>query len=118
LNNGRFALTLEPQNADLVARMRDVEASRARHAPTIPTTLGLEKEDQSVPAADSSAIRRALNLEAADEVAVFAEMRSARIRSSGYFSSPSSSPGFFFSFLPLTRVGDAAHTSPATSTVV
>ena len=75
LNNGRFALTLEPQNADLVTRMRDVEAARARHAPTIPTTLGLEKKTNPFLRPDSPAIRRALKLTEADDVAVFAEMR-------------------------------------------
>ena len=43
LNNGRFALSIEPQNAALVSRMRDVEAARARNLPTIPSSLGLEK---------------------------------------------------------------------------
>ena len=75
LNNGRFALTLEPQNADLVARMRDVEAARARQAPTIPTTLGLEKKTNPFLRPGSAAIKRALKLTDADDVAVFAEMR-------------------------------------------
>jgi hydroxyacylglutathione hydrolase len=75
LNNGRFALTLEPQNADLAARMREVEAARARNVPTIPTTLGLEKKTNPFLRPDSTAIRRALNLGEADDVSVFAEMR-------------------------------------------
>ena len=41
--NGRFALTVEPDNRALLARMEDVERRRARGEPTVPTTLALEK---------------------------------------------------------------------------
>lgn len=41
--NGRFALTMEPDNAALRARMADVDATRAKGEPTIPTTIGLER---------------------------------------------------------------------------
>lgn len=78
LNNGRFALTLEPLNTDLIARMRDVEAARARRAPTIPTTLGLEKKTNPFLRPDSGEIRRTLNMENASDVEVFAEMRSRK----------------------------------------
>lgn len=43
LSNGRFALTVEPDNADLVARMADVTALRDRGEPTVPTTIALER---------------------------------------------------------------------------
>lgn len=75
LNNGRFALTIEPQNADLAARMREVELARARNQPTIPSTLGLEKKTNPFLRPGSAEIRRSLDLENADDVAVFAEMR-------------------------------------------
>jgi len=75
LNNGRFALTLEPQNDDLVARMRDVDAARARNAPTIPTTLALEKKTNPFLRPGSAAIRQTLKLPDADDFSVFAEMR-------------------------------------------
>ena len=42
-SNGRFALTVEPDNADLIARMADVDAMRARGEATVPTTIGAEK---------------------------------------------------------------------------
>jgi hydroxyacylglutathione hydrolase len=41
--NGRFALTLEPDNAALIDRMREVDACRAVGQPTVPTTVALEK---------------------------------------------------------------------------
>jgi hydroxyacylglutathione hydrolase len=75
LNNGRFALSIEPQNAALVSRMRDVESARARNLPTIPSSLGLEKMTNPFLRPDSAEIRRSLDLEDADDVTVFGEMR-------------------------------------------
>lgn len=42
-SNGRFALTVEPDNAALVARMDAVNAMRERGEPTVPTTIALER---------------------------------------------------------------------------
>ena len=42
-SNGRYALTAEPGNAALIARMADVDAARSRGEPTVPTTIGLER---------------------------------------------------------------------------
>ena len=41
--NGRFALTVEPENEALVARMAQVDAARARGEATVPTTIGQER---------------------------------------------------------------------------
>ena len=41
--NGRFALTVEPDNIDLRARMADVVAAREVGRPTVPSTIGLER---------------------------------------------------------------------------
>lgn len=43
LSNGRFALTVEPENAALVARVAAVEAARARGEATVPTSIGAER---------------------------------------------------------------------------
>lgn len=43
-SNGRFALVAEPDNAAIRARMTDVDAARARGEPTVPTTIGLERD--------------------------------------------------------------------------
>ena len=75
LNNGRFAMTLEPGNQALVARMREVEASRAENKPTIPSTMKLEKQTNPFLRPDSAEIRRTLNMEQASNVDVFGEMR-------------------------------------------
>ncbi|UFN48715.1 hydroxyacylglutathione hydrolase [Roseomonas sp. OT10] len=42
ISNGRFALTVEPDNAALRARFAQAEAQRARGEPTVPTTLAEE----------------------------------------------------------------------------
>ena len=42
-SNGRFALTVEPDNAALVARMATVTAQRAAGEATVPTTIGAER---------------------------------------------------------------------------
>ncbi len=42
-SNGRYALVAEPDNADLIARMTQVDAARARGEATVPTTIGLER---------------------------------------------------------------------------
>ena len=41
--NGRFALTVEPENADLKARKADVITAREAGRPTVPSTNGLER---------------------------------------------------------------------------
>src|SRR6185437_12086239 len=74
-SNGRFALTLEPNNADLAQRMRDVDALRAKGAPTIPSTIGQEKKTNPFLRPDSAEIRRSLGLIHAGDVDVFAEAR-------------------------------------------
>ncbi|MDE2133071.1 MAG: hydroxyacylglutathione hydrolase [Alphaproteobacteria bacterium] len=75
LNNARFALTLEPGNKDLQARMRAVAAARAKGEPTVPSSIGLEKRTNPFLRTSSAEIRAALNLETADAVEVFAEIR-------------------------------------------
>ena len=42
-SNGRYALTAEPGNAALIARMNDVDAARVRGEATVPTTIALER---------------------------------------------------------------------------
>jgi hydroxyacylglutathione hydrolase len=75
LNNGRFALSVEPDNAELKARMREVEQLRSQARPTIPSTIGLEKRTNPFLRPDSAGIRHTLGLETGDDVTVFAELR-------------------------------------------
>ena len=75
LNNGRFALTLEPGNLELQARLREVEAWRAKGKPTVPSAIGLEKRTNPFLRTGSAEIRATLKMADADAVEVFAEIR-------------------------------------------
>ena len=74
-SNGRFALTLEPGNAELKARMAQVSAARDDGRPTVPSTMGLEKKTNPFLRPDSVEIRKSLGMEKEDTVTVFAEIR-------------------------------------------
>ena len=74
-SNARFALSVEPQNAALVARAKDIDAKRARGEWTVPTTIGLEKATNPFLRAASADLRQTIGLLAAADVDVFAETR-------------------------------------------
>ena len=74
-SNGRFALTLEPDNQALQKRMDDVTALRAAGKPTIPISMGSEKACNPFLRPDAPQIRKSLGMESADTVAVFHEIR-------------------------------------------
>ncbi len=74
-SNGRFALTLEPDNAVLAARMKEVDAARAKGLPTIPSTIGLEKQTNPFLRPSSPELRRTLAMETASDVEVLGETR-------------------------------------------
>ncbi|MEP5247505.1 MAG: hydroxyacylglutathione hydrolase C-terminal domain-containing protein, partial [Alphaproteobacteria bacterium] len=73
--NARFALSVEPDNAALVARAREIDEMRARGEWTVPTTIGLEKKTNPFLRAASPDLRRTIGLDAANDVEVFAETR-------------------------------------------
>lgn len=74
-SNARFALSVEPQNAALVARAKEIDVKRARGEWTVPTTIALEKATNPFLRAASADLRRTIGLEAAADVDVFAETR-------------------------------------------
>jgi hydroxyacylglutathione hydrolase len=74
-NNGRFALTLEPGNQALAARMVEVNAARAKGATTMPSIMALEKSTNPFLRLGSAEIRANLGMEKASDVAVFGEIR-------------------------------------------
>lgn len=43
VSNGRFALTIEPNNQDLIDEITRAKALRGKGQPTVPTSVGLEK---------------------------------------------------------------------------
>lgn len=75
LANAKFSLTIEPENAALQARAREVEQLRAAGQPTLPTTIGRELATNPFIRPGSVAIRTRLGLAAAEDWQVFAEVR-------------------------------------------
>ena len=78
--NGRFAMTIEPDNPALQARVADIAEQRARHNPTVPSALSLEKATNPFLRADDAALQRAIGMEGSDPAEVFAEIRSRKDR--------------------------------------
>jgi len=73
--NARFALTVEPQNADLTRRAEEIDARRAQGLPTVPTRIDLELATNPFLRPASTDLQATLGMVGADPVAVFAETR-------------------------------------------
>jgi len=76
--NAHFALTVEPGNADLAARVAEVDRLRAMGLPTIPSTMGRERLTNPFLRPDSAGLKATLGLADAGPVEVFAETRRRR----------------------------------------
>jgi len=73
--NAAFALSVEPQNNNLVQRAREIDDLRASGLPTVPSSIGLEKATNPFLRPMSEDLQANLNLKGADLVEVFAETR-------------------------------------------
>ena len=78
--NARFALTVEPDNAELAARYAEVKRLRAAGKPTLPTTIGLEKRTNPFLRSREPTLRANLGMEHASPAEVFAEVRARKDR--------------------------------------
>lgn len=78
--NARFALTVEPDNARLAARAREVASLREHNEPTIPTTIGLELATNPFVRAGEASVKRGVGMPDASDVAVFTEVRARKDR--------------------------------------
>ncbi|HDR28312.1 hydroxyacylglutathione hydrolase [Rhodovulum sp.] len=78
--NGRFAQTIEPENAALKARMDEIAALRAAGRPTVPSRLSEEQATNPFLRAGLAGVKRALAMENAPDAAVFAEIRGRKDR--------------------------------------
>ena len=74
-SNAAFALSVEPQNADLKKRAEQITTLRAANKPTVPSTIGEEKATNPFLRPMSPELQANLNLQGADLVEVFAETR-------------------------------------------
>jgi hydroxyacylglutathione hydrolase len=74
-SNARFALSVDPDNAALVARSKEIDAMRAKGIPTVPSNIGLELATNPFLRPTSLTLQRSLGMVGADPVEVFAETR-------------------------------------------
>jgi hydroxyacylglutathione hydrolase len=79
--NARFALTIEPENAALQARSREIDVLRAAGKPTLPTRLDLELATNPFLRVTSPAILQRLAMPGAKDWQVFGEIRERKNRS-------------------------------------
>jgi hydroxyacylglutathione hydrolase len=77
-SNGRFALSVEPGNAALIARMREVDARRAANEPTVPSTLAEELATNPFLRPDSAEIQAAVERVGAPLHEVFGATRARK----------------------------------------
>ena len=76
--NARFSLTIEPDNADLQARAREVASLRASSKATLPTTMALEKATNPFLRAAEASVAAALGMEGKSAAEVFTEIRTRK----------------------------------------
>jgi hydroxyacylglutathione hydrolase len=73
--NARFALTIEPGNAALVARAKSIADAREQGIPTVPSTLDEELATNPFLRAGLTEVKTAINMPDASDTDVFAEIR-------------------------------------------
>jgi hydroxyacylglutathione hydrolase len=78
--NAKFALTIEPENAALVKRAKEVDQLRAAGKPTLPTNIGIELETNPFLRPSVPAIQRRLGLVGKPEWQIFGEIRERKNR--------------------------------------
>ncbi|MEM9578669.1 MAG: hydroxyacylglutathione hydrolase [Pseudomonadota bacterium] len=76
--NAKFALTIDPDNPDLISRTQEISAAAASGTPTVPSSLALELATNPFLRASNPQIRARLDMEEAQDVDVFAEIRARK----------------------------------------
>jgi hydroxyacylglutathione hydrolase len=79
--NAKFALTIEPENAALQTRAKEVDQLRAAGKPTLPTNIGIELETNPFLRPHVAAIQQRLGLAGKPEWQIFGEIRERKNRS-------------------------------------
>lgn len=76
--NVKFALTIEPDNAALKARAAEVAQQVAKGEPTIPVTIGAEKNDNPFLRADIPEVAAGIGMAGKPAADVFTEIRARK----------------------------------------
>jgi len=74
-SNAAFALTIEPDNADLQTRIEDITDKRAHDIPTVPASIGLEKATNPFMRANLKEVKALVGMAGAKDAEVFGEIR-------------------------------------------
>ena len=74
-SNAKFALSIEPDNPDIISRSRATDAARAKGEATVPSLLADEKRTNPYLRADDPALKSAIGMREATADAVFAQVR-------------------------------------------
>ena len=77
-SNGNFAVTVDPGNPDLAARVQDIARARAENRPTVPSSLQLELATNPFLRAEDADIQAHLGMTGATPAEVFAEIRARK----------------------------------------
>ncbi|WP_298920651.1 hydroxyacylglutathione hydrolase [uncultured Roseobacter sp.] len=77
-SNAKFALTIDPDNPELISRSKEIATARAAGIPTVPSTLAQEMATNPFLRASNPDIRHRLGLPDATDVQVFAEIRARK----------------------------------------
>ena len=80
LTNHGFALSLEPDNPDLLSIQEELMEKNSADQPTLPTTLGLEKKLNPFLRSDEAKLVKSLGLEKKNSTERFATIREMRNR--------------------------------------
>lgn len=73
--NAKFALTVDPDNPELVARAAEIETLRANGQPTVPSSLSLELQTNPFLRAASPSVKAHIGMPDATDADCFAEIR-------------------------------------------
>ncbi len=73
--NGRFALSIEPDNQDLKDRIARIRQADEKDRPIVPSTMAEEKATNPFLRATRPGVKRSVGLDGADDASTFAEVR-------------------------------------------
>ena len=74
-SNAKFALTVDPENTDLISRAQEIETARSAGRPTVPSQLSTELKTNPFLRPADPGIRAQLGMQTASDAEVFAEIR-------------------------------------------
>jgi hydroxyacylglutathione hydrolase len=79
-SNAKFALSIDPENDDLISRSNDIALARANGRPTVPSQLSTELRTNPFLRPGDPGIRAKLGMQTASDTEVFAEIRARKDR--------------------------------------